>query len=525
MTKNNKTKYTLFSKKRLNLIKAAIVISGALILIFIELSFILDIDSKYYQHVIIAIIIMTAAFILSILGLLVNKRNILQRMIEESEKKYRNLTDYSMIGIIISIRNKIVFINPRIEDLTGYSKNELLGFPINNIIKEEDLEKYKTLFASNSDNNRLEFRLKTKNDKYIWCEMVSSRIDYDSEPAIMANIVDISEAKQRRQRLSVIHNISESLVKQTGEKQVYKIAINNSLEIFNCDAAIAFSCEYEYKTIESKLSNLKIEYQRGFPDSVTKEEIKPLQKSYGLFDLCLSGKGQIKKRNRCAGKKQYLSDNFKKYRSLLLNPIVFEGKTLGMLAFFSKESTKFVEEDLSILESISDQVAGAITRERLYKHIQYQSEHDPLTDLYNRRYLNQTAIKKLRKTYNSAFFLMIDIDRFKEVNDKFGHLEGDRVLRETSTIISNTIGKKDIVFRFGGDEFLIIMPGASEKDYKSVVENLQTEIQNWSHKQDNIDFEITLSIGKSRWHRDSEQTIEKVIQEADERMYKRKRQK
>ena len=146
---------------------------------------------------------------------------------------------------------------------------------------------------------------------------------------------------------------------------------------------------------------------------------------------------------------------------------------------------------------------------------------DPLTDLFNRRYLATIIPREIaRAERDKSFigFMMIDADRFKEVNDRFGHLVGDKVLKEISKVLQEEAREMDIVTRYGGNEFLVLLPQI-DGGLDSVVKRFHKAIEKWNHNFSDIDFPITLSIGTSVWDPNNPEDVEDVIKKADSSMY------
>jgi diguanylate cyclase (GGDEF)-like protein len=155
--------------------------------------------------------------------------------------------------------------------------------------------------------------------------------------------------------------------------------------------------------------------------------------------------------------------------------------------------------------------------------IEQQSFTDPLTEIYNRRSLEQIAgqfISRARRQKTTLTFLMVDADNFKGINTRFGHLTGDFVLAEIAAILKTSIRGSDAAIRYGGDEFLILLPDTPADDAHNVVDRINHKIDDWN-KADNLQgFRLSLSVGAVEWH-DGE-TLDEVLDKADQRMYERK---
>jgi diguanylate cyclase (GGDEF)-like protein len=165
---------------------------------------------------------------------------------------------------------------------------------------------------------------------------------------------------------------------------------------------------------------------------------------------------------------------------------------------------------------ISTSIQGELTR--------LQSFTDPLTEIYNRRSLDEMArryIAHSKRMQTPLTFLMVDIDRFKEVNTRFGHLTGDMVLAEVASMLRNSVRGSDAVIRYGGDEFLVILPESDREGAERVIDRIRTFLQEWNAAGPLKDFAIDLSIGLTEW--EEGKTLDEVLVAADAAMYALKR--
>ena len=163
------------------------------------------------------------------------------------------------------------------------------------------------------------------------------------------------------------------------------------------------------------------------------------------------------------------------------------------------------------------------------KELTLMVNRDPLTNLYNRRYFNdvsQTLLNLARREKDGLSLIMIDIDRFKMLNDTYGHLVGDIALKELAYTLLKITRNSDVIVRFGGEEFLILLPhthidGATKiaKKIKDTIKNLEIHIEN------NIDkiLKFTVSIGVTQCYCDDDKEIDTIVHRADEAMYEAKR--
>ena len=160
----------------------------------------------------------------------------------------------------------------------------------------------------------------------------------------------------------------------------------------------------------------------------------------------------------------------------------------------------------------------------LLRQLEELSIRDPLTGLYNYRHLQASLDEEIVRSqrYNHRFFiLMIDADHFKDVNDSFGHLFGDFVLKELCEIIRRELRSTDRLFRYGGEEFLAIMNEISTDEVEKVVKRLMSAIRNHIFKYENKYTKITVSMGGAFFPEDAD-TKMNLIKKADQALYRAK---
>jgi diguanylate cyclase (GGDEF)-like protein len=149
---------------------------------------------------------------------------------------------------------------------------------------------------------------------------------------------------------------------------------------------------------------------------------------------------------------------------------------------------------------------------------------DELTGLFSVRHFRQ-AIGKQYSLFHEfgekMTLLMIDIDNFKKVNDTYGHPAGDAILREVGKCILSSIRDPDLGFRYGGEEFAVILPASDIHAGKVVAERMRALIEHYPFKIDRFVLQVTVSIGVASWPASSE-TVKEIISEADKALYKAK---
>jgi diguanylate cyclase (GGDEF)-like protein len=189
---------------------------------------------------------------------------------------------------------------------------------------------------------------------------------------------------------------------------------------------------------------------------------------------------------------------------------------LGLVALLALFNTYLVTRRLE-LRHLREKVISTTIQNEL---VRLQSFTDPLTEIYNRRSLEDMAgrfISHARRLQKPLSFILIDVDRFKEVNTRFGHLTGDVVLSEIAGLLKNSVRGSDAVVRYGGDEFLVILADTPRDTAFRVVERTKAYLRDWNQARHLDGFEVTLSIGVAEWS--DGQSLDEVLDNADRQMY------
>jgi diguanylate cyclase (GGDEF)-like protein/PAS domain S-box-containing protein len=203
-------------------------------------------------------------------------------------------------------------------------------------------------------------------------------------------------------------------------------------------------------------------------------------------------------------------------------PLIAQDKVIGLLAIDSVVKNHFTNEDISVAATFANQVSVALENARIFKETQDQALTDQLTGVYNRRGLFDLAKSDFLKSLSSGHALsgiMIDIDHFKTINDTYGHSIGDQVLREIAKRCKKCVRGLDYVGRYGGEEFLIILPETNIKTSIMVAERLRKII---ADKPiiigEDLELNVTASLGVAQ-RDENTTTLDMLIKRADQAMY------
>ena len=212
-------------------------------------------------------------------------------------------------------------------------------------------------------------------------------------------------------------------------------------------------------------------------------------------------------------------------KSIICVPVKSKGKTLGVIElinYYRDNSNEFREDDLRILSILADYTAIALENARYYDMARKLILTDELTGLYNSRYLHQlldgggdASIQGL----SQAAMIFIDLDYFKTVNDKHGHLVGSKTLREFGMLLHEEKGEGQIGIRYGGDEFIIILPRADKSEAYELAKSIRNRTKKTKFlKKEGLNIKLTASFGVASIPEDAS-NFQELIGEADKAMY------
>ncbi|MBI5191376.1 MAG: sensor domain-containing diguanylate cyclase [Nitrospirae bacterium] len=211
-------------------------------------------------------------------------------------------------------------------------------------------------------------------------------------------------------------------------------------------------------------------------------------------------------------------------RSVMAVPIMSKDRLLGVMEMINKDggAAGFSQADLQLVSRLVDQTAIAIERGEMYKRMADLVITDDLTKLFNMRYLDRTLEVEIERAmrYNlSCSLIFMDIDFFKKVNDSYGHLVGSKLLVEVSQLLLRGLRRVDIVARYGGDEFVLVLPQTDVDAAKAIAERLRRSMEKHIFmKSENLSLKLTASFGIASYP-DHADTKEDLMRLADEAMY------
>ena len=201
-----------------------------------------------------------------------------------------------------------------------------------------------------------------------------------------------------------------------------------------------------------------------------------------------------------------------------------DNRVIGVLNIQKKETNGFRECDKKLFEVVAHNIAHTIERARQYEKVQREAMFDHLTALYTRRFFHEACYRKHceAERYGKKFSIIIgDIDHFKYFNDIYGHGLGDEILKKLAYLLKSNVRQGDVVCRYGGEEFAILLPETDKKDATTIAEKLRTLVGNKliiSEARSDKGVRIAITFGVSTYPEDGK-TVEEVVTTADKFLY------
>lgn len=406
----------------------------------------------------------------------ITEKKEMEQEIFENTSIFRSITENSTIGFFIC-QDRLIYANRAIEEISGYDLKELYGKHIWDFAYEQsDKEKLQNIIARRCHGELFhcdysDVRFLTKYNEIKSVRIMSDTIRYKGAWAGIGTIIDITDIVETKKQV----NLLAKAVEQSND--LIRITDKNGIITFINNATLEKTGFSSHELI-------------GQTPRIFKSGVHDHSFYQDLWQIILSGKtyrGVFQNRKK---------DGTLYHEAETITPILDQKGNIEYFIVTSKD--------------ISDRI-------NLEQKLFQQATTDTLTGLSNRqKFLNKMELELERyKRYGTHFAIsMIDIDHFKEVNDKYGHDTGDEILKEISQLLNNHIRKNDLLARWGGEEFILISVEIDEKKLFSLTKKLREVIEEKKFETVN---HLTISIGTTILHKCD--TMQTVIKRADKALY------
>ena len=461
----------------------------------------------------------------------ITKRKEAEKKLKKVRKMFASLFASSPEAALYHDENgRIISINPRFTEIFGYILKEIRGrdinegmiYPEGKIEEGERLSKKVLKGVTNYETVR-----KKKDGTLIPVIISASPVMIDEKPqGIIVLYKDITERKQSEQLNTVLYNISKAANSDISLNQLYPLIhqeLNNIINATNFFIALvdvekdemSFPYHKDEKDNDfptrrlSRANNLTAYIIRSVQSLLVNQ--KQIEKMADEGDIKLKSVGIVTAGTHWLGVPL-------KIKNKIIGAMVVQGYINPHL---------FSKKDIQLMEFVSSQVATAIQRKQMEEEMEKLAHFDSLTGACNRGYglgLLSRELKFARRRKTPFLLVYIDIDDFKNINDTFGHGEGDQVLKKVVKLIKFTLRDIDIICRMGGDEFLLIFPESSPKDLPIINKRFNRNLIKFNQTIKKA-YKIGFSIGISYYDPKNPQPMDELIRIADNRMYEEKKKK
>jgi diguanylate cyclase (GGDEF)-like protein/PAS domain S-box-containing protein len=452
-----------------------------------------------------------------------------EEFLRGSEEQFRILVEMSIDAIFLeTTEGRILECNVAGAKMFGYTKEEMIGLTIADLVSEEFAKLLpKVITEKETTHGIFVPRINKKKDGTLFpTEIATKLVNIRGESRLIAYIRDITGRKKNEKLQGVLYNISKAANSNISLDQLYPL-IHKELGTI-IDATNFFIALIDVEKDEMSFPYHKDEKDNDFPT-------RRLSRANNLTAYIIRS-GQSLQVNQKQIEKMADEGDIKLESIGIVTagihwlgvPLKIKNKIIGAMVVQGYINPHlFSKKDIQLMEFVSSQVATAIQGKQMEEEMEKLAHFDGLTGAFNRGYglgLLSRELKFARRRKTPFLLVYIDVDDFKNINDTFGHGEGDQVLKKVVKLLKSTLRDVDIICRMGGDEFLLIFPESSFNDVPLIRERLDKNLEKLNQTL-NKSYNIGFSIGISCYDPDRPQSIDELISIADKNMYKEKKKK
>jgi diguanylate cyclase (GGDEF)-like protein len=321
--------------------------------------------------------------------------------------------------------------------------------------------------------------------------------------------------REREEELSVINSCSTIITSDMDIQKIYHNFIIELKKVVDIDWASIVLIKGSRINVQALYSEIGSTWKAGeeIPIRGTGTEWVALNNK-ALLESDLSRGGEF------VTAKYHLKQGV---RTIAYLPLVAKGVVIGSFIAATRNPNAYSQRHMALLEQLATQIAMSIENSRLYAEAEEKARVDELTDLLNRRSLDELMTTEINRhqRYGGVFSLIIlDLDGFKAFNDNYGHPAGDKLLKEIGGVLKSTIRSTDQAFRYGGDEFAVLLPSTSVDAAMPVADRIRRKV---ATREKASHIAISASIGLANWPADGV-AADEIVAAADSALYRAKRE-
>ncbi|MDQ6768342.1 MAG: diguanylate cyclase [Candidatus Eremiobacteraeota bacterium] len=453
-------------------------------------------------------------------------RNFLDRILEESNDAI----------VQIDLRGAVVSWNKGAERIFGIARDDAVGHQFHelSIIPPERRDDIREMLSRVGRGEQIRvFEIECRNREGGRMEVLLSaspaRDQYGDIVGLVAFSKDISEQKKQLEQLArqnrqliVMRDVVRSLSREVGLGAIGSKGLEKLLEVLHIDVGRL----YVYDANEARLYNAA---QRGFdPEGAEPVDVKsdatgdegPLTSAVAYRQTMLTSDGAGMRLEHPYFTQRSLDD----VSALLTKPLTIGEDIIGAIQVVAFDGRRFSAEDQSLFHAVTDELAVALRHARMLDESSRMAITDPLTGLYNYRFTQDVLRKRLseaRRRKRPLSVLMVDVDGLQEINERYGREFGDQVLRQFGQVLTASVRISDIVARYGGDEFIVLLPETQLSDAVMLAERMAAKVAEAEWQTQEGDVTVTASFGVASFPEAGTQ-MQMLLKSADAALYRAK---
>lgn len=443
-----------------------------------------------------------------------------EEQIRLSSSYARSLLEASLDPLVtIGVDGRIMDVNAATEHATGRTRAELIGSDFSDFFTDPDQARagYQQVFTHG---RVVDFPLTLQHASGRTIDVLYNASTYHDEDGRVAGVFaaarDITQMKRAQEEMAAT-NREVQLLSQMSDLLQSCQSVHEAVPVIQASMEELFprTCGHGYL-----VNALSPDLDRAFAwgDDVTEvESIRPTE----CWALRRTSVHAVNLSDRINPPCHFLTGETRPYVCV---PLLAQGQGVGLVHIIATEGVRDRARFTSLARSTGNSISLAIANIRLREHLQSLSTRDPLTGLYNRRFLEDGLARELgraERTVQTGVVAMIDIDHFKRFNDEHGHEAGDAVLKSVATVLQG-FRQTDLPCRYGGEEFLVVLVDLTMEQALARMERLRQDIANVDVMHDGKPLPpITVSIGLASFPR-SGQDVPALVKRADEALYRAK---
>jgi len=318
------------------------------------------------------------------------------------------------------------------------------------------------------------------------------------------------EVRQREEELSLLSHLATIMTSSLDVQQIYDRFIKELRKVMDVDLAAIILVEGDELNLLALTSEIGSAWQTG-----DRLQLKGTATEWVITNKTALVEPNLSQESRFWTGKYHIKQGV---QSMVFLPMLVGDEAIGSLCIANRHPNAYTQSQVQLLSQLASRIATSIENARLYAQAEQRARIDELTGLWNRRHLMERIQIEIGRhsRYGGTFSLVIlDLDSFKAFNDRYGHIEGDKLLKQLGTVLRSAIRDADEAFRYGGDEFAIILPQTGVKDAREVAERVRHRIASEIKVGDPP---ITASLGLASWPMDGI-AINEIISAADKALY------